>query len=174
MKRIIWTTEVCPQDIQAVMEDYKVPEGEAFEIAQENIAFQLEDEKMNLDIEIDNPILVIANLGLWNGQRQGYKILNRNNISALFSVRCRDSLAATFYADAYNVYCDDDHHDGTNQYLFRELIGTDSQCSKLCSAIYNGREYESLMKRYSRSILPYIAAVYGWPVAGRRKSCSIC
>lgn len=174
MKRSIWTTKVDSQDIRAAMEDYKVPEGEAFEIVQESKTLQLEDEKTNLDIEIDNPILVIANLGLWNGRRQGYKVLNRNNISAIFSVCCRDSLDETFYADAYNIHCDDDHHDGTNHYLFRELIGTDSQCSKLCSAIYNGREYKDLMKRYSRSILPYVAAVYGWPVAGRRKSCSIC
>lgn len=33
----------------------------------------LEDERLNLDIQLSQPILVVADLGLWNGRRTGYK-----------------------------------------------------------------------------------------------------
>lgn len=33
----------------------------------------LDDERMNLDIQLDKPILVIVDLGLWNGRYSGYK-----------------------------------------------------------------------------------------------------
>lgn len=31
----------------------------------------LEDERLNLDIQLSQPILVVADLGLWNGRRTG-------------------------------------------------------------------------------------------------------
>ena len=33
----------------------------------------LDDERANLNIQLSQPILVIADLGLWNGRRTGYK-----------------------------------------------------------------------------------------------------
>ena len=33
----------------------------------------LDDERANLSIQLSQPILVIADLGLWNGRRSGYK-----------------------------------------------------------------------------------------------------
>ena len=33
----------------------------------------LDDERVNLNIQLDQPILVIADLGLWNGRRPGYQ-----------------------------------------------------------------------------------------------------
>ena len=40
----------------------------------------LDDERMNLDIQLDKPILVIVDLGLWNGRYSGYKEIKSGNI----------------------------------------------------------------------------------------------
>lgn len=48
----------------------------------------------------------------------------------------------------------------------------EAQCAPLLNAIYEGKnigEIKAKIRRYSRSLLPCVADVYGWPVAGRRK-----
>ena len=44
-----------------------------------------DDEYANLNKELDGRILVIADLGLWNGRKQGYKILGKNIHDILFA-----------------------------------------------------------------------------------------
>ena len=40
----------------------------------------LDDERTNLNIQLNQPIIVIADLGLWNGRRSGYKEIESGNI----------------------------------------------------------------------------------------------
>lgn len=175
IKRVIWSSDVDTSDeaVQAFIEETEDQELSSYDVIQamyDNNAAWLSDERVNLDIATRNPILVIADLGLWNGRRAGYRVLNTQNINGIFDVGFGDTV--TFYADAYNVKCDDIHHDGTNYYLFRELVGDEAQCAPLLNAIYEGKhigEIKAKIRRYSRSLLPCVADVYGWPVAGRRK-----
>ena len=46
----------------------------------ETNADYLSDERVNLNIQLSQPILVIADLGLWNGRRMGYKEIPSGNI----------------------------------------------------------------------------------------------
>lgn len=46
----------------------------------------LDDERVNLNIQLDQPILVIADLGLWNGRRTGYQEISSGNIRDAFTV----------------------------------------------------------------------------------------
>lgn len=70
-------------------------------------------------INIDENILVIADLGLWNGRVSGYKELSNNPQDVLYIINNGD--------DDYSVYCNEKnevfgqsiHHDGTNYYRFR-------------------------------------------------------
>ena len=48
----------------------------------------LDDERINLDIDLEKPILVIATLGLWNGIKSGYKEIESGHF-----VRCNTPLA---------------------------------------------------------------------------------
>ena len=41
----------------------------------------LDDERMNLNIQLSEPILLIADLGLWNGRHSGYTVIESGNIS---------------------------------------------------------------------------------------------
>lgn len=171
-ERIIWTSEVdtSPEAIQAYRDEMDACEETDDEIVErlyEEAALWHTDEGVNLQIPVENPILVIADLGLWFGRRSGIKIIH-GQIADILTTHCGDYV--TYYADAYNVRCRDIHHDGTNYYLFRELRGAEEVCWPLIEAVKNQKEVSrALLNRYSRSILPYVADVYGWPVAGRRR-----
>lgn len=180
VKRIIWTNEIDTSDdaIEAysqtnadlISEWYgsDIPtDWQIVEDMYDDNDRWFDDERMNLDLNTGNRIVCIGDLGLWNGRVSGYRILGRN-INSIFESTCGDYI--TFYADAYNVHCDDAHHDGVNHYLYRELVGTEEECDTLFHAIYYGKASQKMVRRYTRSILPYVAKVYGWPVAGKSKT----
>ena len=122
----------------------------------------LDDERANLNIPLSEPILVIADLGLWNGRRSGYKEIRSGNI--------RDCLYGghdfvTWYVDRQgDLRCEDIHHDGTNHYLYRVYKSgtTDSQRTRLKGKIYDGTASEGDIDRYTRRLGDEIGRVYGW------------
>ena len=119
----------------------------------------LDDERYNLNKYLDGRILIIADLGLWNGRKQGYKIIDGNISNILYD---NDADFIEWYADQYNIRAAAHHHDGTNYYLYRE-IREDRNIQILLDDIYNGREISrSKLNYYTRSIRPYIAEIYGW------------
>lgn len=72
----------------------------------------LTDERLNLNVRLSQPIIVIGDLGLWNGRRSGYKMIDSGNIKdCLFS----DTDYTEWYVDKYgDLRADAVHHDGTN------------------------------------------------------------
>ena len=72
----------------------------------------LDDERANLTVQLSQPILVVGDLGLWNGRRMGYKEIPSGNIrDCLYS----DTDYSTWYVDRLgDLRCDAIHHDGTN------------------------------------------------------------
>ena len=121
----------------------------------------LDDERINLNIQLDNDIIVIADLGLWNGRKTGYKLIKSGNIKDCLYDNCD---FVTWYCDRYNFRCDAIHHDGTNHYLYRVFRPwvTDEQKDNFLFNVYNGRLNERMIRRYTMSLRPYIANVYGW------------
>lgn len=113
-------------------------EDERVAMMYEENGHYLEDERLNLDIQLSQPILVVADLGLWNGRRTGYKEIPSGNIrDCLYS----DYDYTTWYVDRNGDFrCDDTHHDGTNHYLYRVYKDNVSQTQKdrLKEKIYNG------------------------------------
>ena len=55
-------------------------EDERVAMMYEENGHYLEDERLNLDIQLSQPILVVGDLGLWNGRRMGYKEIPSGNI----------------------------------------------------------------------------------------------
>ena len=121
----------------------------------------LYDEKVNLNKEIDGRILIIADLGLWDGRKSGYKILG-NNVNEIFNISNRGWDFAEFYGDGYNIKGIEWHHDGTNYYEYR-VIRENRNIENLLDAIYNGEEISrKKMNYYTKSLYPYVAQIYGW------------
>jgi hypothetical protein len=121
----------------------------------------LEDERVNLDIQLDRPILVIADLGLWNGRFSGYKEIGSGRISdCLYS----DTDYSTWYVDTRgDLRCDAVHHDGTNHYLYRTYKenASDTQIENLKNKIYGGTVTRRDITRITRRIGDAIAEIYG-------------
>lgn len=119
----------------------------------------LDDERMNLDQVVEGRILVIADLGLWNGRHSAYKIVGSGNIKDILGYTYD---YAEFYGDGYNIRGTEVHHDGTNYYLYR-IIREDRNIDNLLDAIYNGEEIsKSKLNYYTKSLYKDVAEVYGW------------
>ena len=155
-KRTIWSNndyeEWCDAMAEEITEEEITPEYYAF-----CRNCEIEDERCNLNVEVDGYIVVFASLGLWNGRVQGTKIIGTNVKDILYS-NCDYN---TWYCDAYNVRCDAIHHDGTNHYLYR-VADTKEKAVELEKKIYDGKITEEQFRRATKSLRPYVAKVYGW------------
>ena len=124
----------------------------------------LYDERCNLDIPLENPILVIADLGLWNGRRQGYKEVPSGNIKdCLYS----DTDYTEWFVDKYgDLRADAIHHDGTNHYLYRVYKdnATENQIDNLKVKLYKGIATRKDITRVTKRLGDDIAKVYGWDI----------
>lgn len=132
----------------------------------------LYDERMNLNIQLNMDIIVIADLGLWNGRRRGYKYIRSGNIKdCLYDGNC--DYCEWYVDEKGEMRFTGCHHDGTNHYIYRVLREdvTYDQMEKLHNALYNGdKNAEKYIKNYTDRLGDYIGDVYGWKFPYRRKS----
>ena len=124
----------------------------------------LDDERINLNIQLDQTIIIIADLGLWYGRRTGYKEIDSGNIrDCLYS----DCDYVTWYVDKNGDFrCNACHHDGTNHYLYRvyKSNATDDQIEDLKEKLYNNTATEEDIESVTDRIGDKIAEVYGWEI----------
>lgn len=154
-----------------LLDEYpELSERERMELMYEINGDYLDDERNNLDIQLSQPILVIADLGLWYGKRMGYKEIKSGNIrDCLYS----DTDYSTWYVDQLgDLRCDAIHHDGTNHYLYRVYKDDvkETQINNLLAKNYEGRATRKDITRVTRRLGDEIAAVYGWPIRRCKKS----
>lgn len=104
-----------------------------------------------------NDVLCLANLGLWNGRKPGYKVVDGSILNqGVFS----DSYYSIFLEDN-DLRAVDPHHDGTNYYIFRE-IKDNVNIDNLLNDIYSGKEIsKQKLSYYTKSIYPAFAELYG-------------
>lgn len=130
----------------------------------------LSDERRNLDIQLSQPIIVIGDLGRWNGRVSGYKMIDSGNIKdCLYS----DTDYNEWYVDKYgDLRADAVHHDGTNHYLYRVFKDgvTDTQIENLQDKIYNGKATRADITRVTKRLGDDIAGVYGFPIPKQRQT----
>jgi hypothetical protein len=118
-----------------------------------------DDERLNLNQELDNFVICIADLGLWNGRKSAYKLLGKNLNSILYNT-----------GDSYEVYVEDgevmardSHHDGTNYYNWRVLKSglSNVKVNDLLDSIVEG-DAEEKIRKYTKSLAPYVKRIYGF------------
>lgn len=128
----------------------------------------LDDERINLNIPLSRPILVIADLGLWYGRRQGYKEIESGNIrDCLYD----DNDYVTWFVDKNgDLRCDSIHHDGTNHYLYRTYKDgvSEEQIENLKWKLYHGQATRKDITRITRRLGDEIGKVYGWEFPQRQ------
>ena len=130
----------------------------------------LDDERVNLNIQLSQPILVIGDLGLWYGRRSGYKEIESGNIrDCLYA----DTDYSTWYVDKLgDLRCDAIHHDGTDHYLYRAYKDgvRESQIELLKDKLYRGIATRADVTRITRRLGDDIARVYGFSIPRARQA----
>ena len=152
------------EDWQADLEaEYpELSEDQRVALMYERNADYLDDERVNLNIDVGRPILLIANLGLWDGRHQVCHDMNSTNI--------RDCLVpnndyTTWYVDQEgDLRCDSIHHDGTNHYLYRACRADVSKerIERLKLKIERGVATREDIEKVTRRLGDEIGKVYGW------------
>ena len=123
-----------------------------------------EDEKCNIDIPTEGRIIEIADVGLWDGRRMGYNLLDEHNIKACLNFK-RDCEYAEWWVDSHNnLRSKQTHHDGTNYILYREVKPeiTSDQLDNFCWKLYRGKATSKDITKYTRAIGKQVRNVYGW------------
>lgn len=166
-KHIIWSNyNLNYEDWCADIEEYypNLTEERRIEKMHEINDEYLDDERINLDVELGETILVIGDLGLWNGRRSGYKEIASGNIRDCLYCDCE---YAEWYVDRLGDFrCKCSHHDGTNYYLYRVYKNgvTEEQKERLKSKIYHGTATREDITRITRRLGDDIANVYGFRI----------
>ena len=172
-RHIIWS------DIHLNFEDWRADLEEQYPDLSEDELVQkmyeinseyLGDERMNLNIQLSQPILVVADIGRWDGRYDGYAEIKTGNIKdCLYS----EMDMCEWYVDKYgDLRADAVHHDGTNHYLYRVYkdTATDSQIENLKAKIYDGKATRADITRVTRRLGDEIAAVYGFDIPRQKKN----
>lgn len=129
----------------------------------------LNDERSNLNIQLSESIIVIGNLGLWNGRAHGYKMIESGNIKDCLYSDCDMN---EWYVDKNGDFrCTAIHHDGRNYYLYRTFKDgvTQSQIENLQEKLYSGTATRRDITNVTRRLGDEIGKVYGWKFPQRGK-----
>lgn len=131
----------------------------------DEINLNYDTERSNLTMFLSGNIICIADLGLWDGRRCGYRILS-NNLNSIFDV---GEDTNKWYIDSLgDIRCDAVHHDGTNYYLFRELK-TDKDYEKFLDKLISGDATRKDITNYTKRLGDYIEEIYGCKIPYSRR-----
>ena len=175
-KHIIWSNydldyENWRDDLEAEYPD--MSEEERIALMYEINSNYLDDERTNLSIQLSQPILMIADIGRWDGRYSGYGEIKSGKISdCLYS----ELDYATWYVDKLgDLRCDAIHHDGTNHYLYRVYKPgiRESQIDLLKEKLYEGKATRADITRITRRLGDEIAKVYGFSMPKQRQTAEI-
>ncbi len=147
-----------------------ITENDVYEYMVDTNNEYLCDERSNLNITLSSPILVIGDLGRWNGRRMGYKEIESGNIGDCLYSECD---YCTWYVNKNgDLCCEAIHHDGTNHYVYRVYKDgvSEEQIENLKEKLYRGIATRSDITRLTRRLGDDIAAVYGFPIPRQRQA----
>ncbi len=155
--RIIWTNQNYDAWKEALIDDGEDEDDLTYERYDDDCSLFLDDERTNLNVDVDGYIVAFADLGLWNGRRTGAKLVGDNVRDILSS----NDDYVTWFCDVYNVRCNSVHHDGQNHILYRVAKNKEHAKYLVNKIAYNDMTEEQFRKA-TKSLRPYIASIYGW------------
>jgi hypothetical protein len=163
-ENIIWTNNDYSEWKECMIKyDGASEEDVTLEAYYDDTDFCLDDERDNLDIDLDKVVVCFIDLGLWDGRYRAAMVCKHQNVNSIF-----DFMAASrscdyfdFYCDRYNVRSRASHHDGTNYALFR-LCESAEQAERVTDQWVHEKASEEKIRKRTRSLRPYVAKVYGF------------
>lgn len=114
-----------------------------------------------LNVDLDNPILIIADLGLWDGRKSGYRLIESGSLREILQPSCSGQSEVCWYFDGEDIKCEEIHHDGTNHYLYREVRNPD-EIDRFLAMIYHQLDYSpDTLDRYTKPLAKDIKKILG-------------
>jgi len=129
----------------------------------------LDDERVNLNVDLYRPIIAIADLGLWNGRRPGYKMIKSGNIRDCLRTDSGDY--TTYYVNEDgDLCCEASHHDGTNYIRYRVVKSgvSESRLEAFQQKLINRQATEEDIRSITSRIGHHICRVYGWKIPRKK------
>ena len=160
MKHTIWTNDLDFDDWKKDLEEEHpgYDENDLIKLMYELNDDYLSDEKVNLDKQLDNILIMYGTLNLWNASRFGYRFLSSSNLNGIFTGACGDYV--TWYVEGEDIKCDDAHHDGTNHYTYRALKKEFSADEFEEYSWDNG--FDKALEEMTEPLGHYVAEIYGF------------
>jgi len=127
-------------------------------------------EKANLNVELPHDVVIIAMQQMWNGVSPRVSRIGRN-LNVVVDCPFRDIDEQVVFVDRYNVCWRGTHHDGTNTAIYRVMKDNDKYDTFLqalitafekTDAVKKEAAWKRAISRYTKSLRPEVAAVYGW------------
>lgn len=109
-------------------------------------------------------LVALADLGLWNGRRYGYK-----EVKELKDIMYTSCDYERVYVDSNgDLRKEESHHDGSNSILYRYWKEglTEEQKENFLDKVYSGKCTQKDITRYTRKAGLGIADAFGWTVRG--------
>lgn len=168
---LIWTSQPNFEDWKDdLQEEYpELTEEELIEKMYDINNDYLDDERINLNVQLETPIIVIADIGRWDGRFSGYAVIESGNIKDCLYSSCDYS---TWYVDNLgDLRCRAIHHDGTNFYLYRAFKNglSEEQIENFKYKIYTGTATRKDVTRYTTRLGDDIARVYGFQISNPKE-----
>lgn len=170
--KLIWTSQPNFEDYR---DDMRADFPECSDLELQEILTASNWDKLQFDREelahrYNDSILVIADLGLWDGRHPGYKEIDSCNLMDCFETS-RDTLDIEWFVDKNgDLRCNDYHHDGTNHYLYRVWKDNISEAQKdnLRLKLYRGEFSRADITHSTKRLGDEIGKVYGWTFPERK------
>ena len=168
-KTLVYTNDISSEEFKEMLRDFMTSEDvssmsydELCSCMSKYLGHEHHRVCTDLNVQYNMPILVIADIGLWNGRHHGSALIRSGRLSDCFYSNCD---YATWYVDGRkNLRCDASHHDGNNSYLYRVFKPgvSDTQIENLQYKIANGTATSTDISRLTSRIGDAIAEIYGF------------
>ena len=173
-KFTIWSSDINLDDWRDdLLEEHpEADEYELYRLAEEINDDYLEAERYNLrNIALDDPILVIADLGLWHGRASGYRNLATWTVGDCLYSNVDGMSSPEWYVDELgDLRCREAHHDGVNYYTYRvwKHNASEQQRENLLDKLYEGTATRRDITRVTERLGDKIARYYGIETGSKR------
>jgi hypothetical protein len=160
----IYNTDIELQDYEEyIAEEYAELETEEEKYTLCNYLKEEEyfDAKDLLNIQLNNDIYCIGDIGRWNGRQYGYKVIKSGNIQDILYSECD---FCNWYIDKHkNIRFEGAHHDGRSYYLYREVKSslTDTQRENFEELLYSGKATQRHITYYTKAIGVHVLKAWG-------------
>lgn len=170
---VIWSNEYLDWANwhEAFEEDYSDASDEKkYQLMSDLNAVYLDDERSNMDVRVDTPIIIIADIGKWDGRHTGYREIESGCLKECLYTELD---GVTWYVDKKGDFrMDGYHHDGHNYYLYRRYRDDasseeieDFQCKILDHTLT-----EEDIDRVTVRLGDEIARIYGFTLPDQAKN----